>query len=199
MRGRLPGSAGLLLFPAAVLAVHQIRYTMAYGPAAGAQLREQGHSYLHSLVPWVILGLALGLSSFVSRLAQACRTGDAGRFSRRGATALWLLTACALVLIYATQESLEGFLASGHPDGVNGVFGHGGWWSIPAAGIVAAAVVAILRVGRSLLRAAVRLGHRRRRLAPLSQRSPLYVSPVAARPLALSAAGRAPPAPPNVA
>jgi hypothetical protein len=199
MRGRLLGGAGPLLIPAAALAVHQLRYTMAYGPAAGEQLSEQGHSYLHSLVPWAILALAVGLSSFIRRMAQAWRTGEAGRLSRGGTSALWLLTACSLVLVYAIQESLEGLFASGHPAGASAVFGHGGWWAIPAAALVAAAVVAILRIGRSLLRAAVLLRQPRRRLAALRQQWPRSIAAVAARPLALAAAGRAPPASPNVA
>ncbi|HZT92616.1 MAG TPA: hypothetical protein VFA05_11310 [Gaiellaceae bacterium] len=47
-RGRIPGGAALLLVPAAALLVHQLRYTLAYGAAADAQLTAQGHSYLHS-------------------------------------------------------------------------------------------------------------------------------------------------------
>jgi hypothetical protein len=109
-----------------------------------------------------------------------------------------VLTLCALILIYAIQESLEGLFASGHPGGASGVFGHGGWWSVPAAAIVAAAVVAILRVGRSLLRAVVRLAPRRRWLPALAARPSRFVALVAASPLARSAAGRAPPAVPRV-
>ena len=36
--------------------------------------------------------------------------------------------AFALVLIYAGQEFLEGLLAAGHPTGLQGIFGDGGWW-----------------------------------------------------------------------
>ena len=45
--------------------------------------------------------------------------------------------------IYVSQELLEGLFATGHPGGVAGIFGYGGWWSIPAAlavGLVLAAM-----------------------------------------------------------
>ena len=56
---------------------------------------------------------------------------------------LWLACSAALVAIFATQEFLEGLFATGHPAGLVGIFGFGGWWSIPAAlcvGLVLAAV-----------------------------------------------------------
>ena len=31
------------------------------------------------------------------------------------------------------QELLEGLLSTGHPDGLVGIFGEGGWWSVPIA------------------------------------------------------------------
>ncbi len=38
------------------MAVHQLRYVLAFGGGAGLELQRQGHSYLHSLAPWAILG-----------------------------------------------------------------------------------------------------------------------------------------------
>ena len=116
---------GLLLMPAAVLAVHQARYTLAYGARANAELAAQGHSYLHSVVPWTILALGVGASLFVRRLARAARTGHSGAFTRLSATALWAVTTIGLIAIYAVQETLEAISASGHPAGISGVFGHG--------------------------------------------------------------------------
>jgi hypothetical protein len=73
------------------------------------------------------------------------------------------------------------------------VFGHGGWCAAPAAAIVALGVVAILRVGRAVLRLASRFAPRAGRLSTQSLRVPASVALVAATPLALAAAGRAPP------
>jgi hypothetical protein len=192
-RGRVPGGTGLLLIPAAAFVVHQLRYTLTYGARASSELSAQGHSYLHSLVPWFVLALGVGLSVFVRRTAHAARTGETGTFGRQSASLLWALTAAGLVAIYSVQESLEELLASGHPTGIAGVFGHGGWWAIPASAFVAAFVVAILRLGRSIIRAAASLAPVRRHIFTTDVAAPGGVALVLARPLARSAAGRAPP------
>jgi hypothetical protein len=185
--------SGLLLIPAAALVVHQARFTLAYGARANAQLAAQGHSYLQSVVPWTILALGIGASMFLRRAALAARTGKSGAFTRVSAAALWSITTLALVAIYAVQESLEGLEMSGHPSGVAGVFGHGGWWAVPAAAVVALGVVAVLRLGRAVLRFASRLAHGSRSLRGLRLPVPFSVALVAPAPLALAAAGRAPP------
>jgi len=179
--------------PAAAFAVHQLRYLLAYRSHASAELAAQGHSYLHSLVPWLVVTLAVGLSAFVRRAARALRTGETGTFSRRSAAMLWSATTVGLVLIYAVQESFEAFFASGHPTGLAGIFGHGGWWAVPAAGFAALLIVAILRLGRSLVRVAGRLARRRTEPSFVASLPRCTVVLVSARPLALSAAGRAPP------
>jgi hypothetical protein len=191
MRGRLP--AGLLAMPAAAFAVHQLRYSLAYGTHAKAQLAAQGHTYLHSLVPWLVVTLAVGLSTFIRRAARALRTGETGAFTRRSWATLWAATAGGLLAIYAVQESLETFFASGHPTGVGGVVGHGGWWAMPVAAVVSFLVVAALRLGRSIVRAAGLLAPRRYRFAVAPHVVPHDLVLVPPRPLARSAAGRAPP------
>ena len=192
-RGRLPSGGGLLLIPAAALLVHQFRFTLAYGSQAGAQLAATGHSYQHSLVPWVILTLGIGLSSFLLRAAQAMRSGETGPFARLSAVGLWVVTTAGLIAVYALQESLEEVYASGHPTGVTGIFGHGGWWAVPSAMVVAIGVVALLRAGRAVLRFAGRLAARPLRFRPLAPGFPAAVVLVAPAPLARAAAGRAPP------
>ncbi|HXK14289.1 MAG TPA: hypothetical protein VNH45_07120, partial [Gaiellaceae bacterium] len=149
--------SGLLLIPAAALVVHQARYTLAYGSRANAELAAQGHAYLYSVVPWTIFALGIGGSLFLRRVARAARTGKSGTFTRTSAAALWSITTAALLAIYAVQESLEGLEIAGHPGGVAGVVGHGGWWAVPAAAVVALGVVAILRLGRAVLCFASRL------------------------------------------
>jgi hypothetical protein len=185
--------SGLLLIPAAALVVHQARYTLAYGVRANAELAAQGHSYLQSLVPWTIFALGIGASLFLQRITRAARTGESGAFTRLSAAALWSVTTVGLIAIYAVQETLEAASASGHPAGAAGVFGHGGWYAVPAAAVVALAVVAVLRVGRAVLRRAAQHAPRAARLSAPSLPVPLSVALVAATPLALAAAGRAPP------
>src|SRR3954454_23561623 len=98
--------------PAAALVVHQARYSLTYGARANAELAAQGHSYLHSLVPWTILALGIGASMFVRRAALAARNGRSGTFTRLSAAALWAITTSALVAIYVVQEALESFSVS---------------------------------------------------------------------------------------
>lgn len=184
---------GLLLMPAAALVVHQARYTLAYGVQANAELAAQGHSYLHSLVPWTVLALGAGASLFLRRVARAARTGEAGTFSRLSAAVLWALTTGGLVAIYAVQETLEALSTSGHPAGVTGVFGHGGWYAILAAAVVALGVVALLRVGRAVLHLVAQCAPPAAPFRAPRVPVPLSVALVAASPLASAAAGRAPP------
>lgn len=179
--------------PAAALVVHQARYTLTYGSRANAELAAQGHSYLHSVVPWAILGLGIGASGFLRRAARTARTGESGAFTRLSAAALWAITTAGLLAIYLVQETLEAFSTSGHPSGTSGSFGHGGWWAVPAAAVVALGVVALLRLGRAVLRLASRLAPHAPRVRGTRVRLPFSVALVAPTPLALAAAGRAPP------
>lgn len=176
-----------MLLPAGAFVVHQLRYSLAYGPQAGTQLSNQGHAYLGSLVPWLVLATAGALGIKLAQIAAARRARVVPPF-----VIVWATSAVALVAIYAAQEALEGVLAQGHPGGVAGVFGHGGWWSLPVAVVVALGIAVLVRVGAALENAVVRRA--RVTLAPearsLRPRTLLLVAP---RPLALLAAGRAPP------
>lgn len=179
--------------PAAALTVHQLRYWLAYGSHANAQLTAQGHSYLHSLAPWTVLLLGIGATTFLRRVAHALATGESGRPEKRSTLALWAITAFGLLAVYSVQETLESFLVSGHPGGIAGVFGHGGLWAIPASMAVAIVVTAVLRAGRAVLEVAAARRPRIPRLRPLAAAAPAGVVPAVGRPLARAAAGRAPP------
>jgi len=186
-------SRGFLLLPAAAFAVHQLRYTLAYGSHASQALSAQGHSYLNSLAPWLVLLVAFGAASFLLRVAAAL----AGRQNARPARSfveLWAIAAGALVAIYVLQEVLEGAFASGHPTGAGGVVGHGGWLAFPLAVAFGAAVAALLRVGYAIVAVAARAVARR----PVALRQislPRWSFVLLPRsPLAAAAAGRAPPA-----
>src|SRR5437763_17107777 len=63
--------APLALMPASAFAVHQLRYWLAYGGRAGAMLARQGHAYLHSLVPWTALLLAIAAGLFLRARGRA--------------------------------------------------------------------------------------------------------------------------------
>ena len=139
------------LMPAGAFAVHQLRYWLAFGNRAGLELAAQGHAYLHSLVPWIVLLIALACGMFLLTLGRAL----GGRVALPRYTlsffGLWLVCAACLVAIYVTQELLEGMFVTGHPAGVTGVFGYGGWWSIPAAVAVGLVLAAAFHGARRVL------------------------------------------------
>ena len=156
--------------PAAAFAVHQLRYLLAFGSRAGLELREQGHSYLHSVVPWIVLLIAIAVGSFLYSLGRAW----GGRRSVPRYTisfvALWLICSACLVVIYVSQEFLEGLFATGHPGGLAGIFGSGGWWSVPAALAVGLVLAAVFHGARWVLREVAR---RHTQMAPIRTRRPL--------------------------
>ena len=139
--------------PAGVLAVHQLRYWLAYGSRSAVALQNQGHSYLHSLVPWIVLLAALAVGGFLLALGRAFGGNASLPRYTLSFTSLWLLCSAGLIALYAGQESLEGLLATGHPGGWAGVFGYGGWWAIPAALAVGLILAASFHGARSVLRA----------------------------------------------
>jgi hypothetical protein len=181
--------------PAAALAVHQLRYHLAYGSHARRELEAQGHAYLHSLAPWIVMLAALTFGAFVIRVAHAWRTRSGSAIGPRRTIRLWALTSLGLVTIYACQELLEGFAASGHPVGISGVFGGGGVWAIAAA-IAVGGVMTLLVRGASAaieLVAAARPDWRRPRALRTSAKRLPDAALRLVDPLAASAAGRAPP------
>ena len=163
---------GVALAPLAALAVHQLRYVLAYRGAATEELAAQGHSYLHSLTPWIVLSCATAFGGFLSRLARARATGR--REAPPSLIRLWLAAALGLLAIYASQELLEGFFATGHPEGVVGIFGDGGLWALPAAAFIGGLLALALR-GAAALIARVAAG--------AAGRMPARGAPVCDRPL----------------
>lgn len=175
-------------------------------------LQRQGHSYLHSVAPWIVLLIAVSAGILLRALGRAFGGRASVPRDTLSFTALWLLCSASLVAIYGSQEFLEGLFATGHPAGLVGIFGYGGWWAVPAAlavGLVLAAIFhgfqwALRQVGERQ----PRLGSVRRsfvvavpravpvpRLAPLadgwSDRGPPWASYQSAfsRPLRVGAAG----------
>jgi hypothetical protein len=181
--------------PAAVVAVHQLRYWAAFGSWAPVELERQGHSYLHSVTPWIVLSVALALGLFLRALGRAL--GGRSTLPRYTISFLGLWLTCAVCLLgsYVLQEFLEGVLAAGHPAGLAGIFGFGGLWSIPAALAVGLVLAAILH-GAGWIVHEVSARHARStrpRCAARSIRLVFVVLPPRGAQLALGWSGRGPP------
>jgi hypothetical protein len=152
MRARVAGFAYVAVLPPAAFAVHQLRYWLAYGSHAGIELQRTGHSYLHSVVPWLVVLVALAIGGFLRALGRAFAGHTSPARFTLSLTAMWLVCSAALVAIFACQESLEGLFATGHPSGLAGIFGYGGWWSIPAALCIGLVLGTMLHGARWLVR-----------------------------------------------
>ena len=186
------GLAGAAVVPAAAIAVHQLRYLLAFGGSAGTELQRQGHSYLHSLAPWIVVALAWAVGAFLRAVGRAMKGQTSVPRFGLSLAALWLICATSLLAIYSAQEFLEGLLTTGHPAGAAGIFGYGGWWAIPAAVCVGLVLAALLHGARWVLHAVAA-----RRPPAGGRRSPVTASPRppdAWSPLALGWCGRGPPA-----
>lgn len=183
------------LMPAAALLVHQLRFMLAFGSGAGLALARQGHSYLHSLAPWIVMLVALAVGGFLSRVGRALGGQRSLPRYTLSFAALWLLCSICLVGIYFGQELLEGAFAVGHPAWLAGVFGTGGWWAIPAALCVGLVLAAIFHGARWVISVAERYRTRVARAATHSASHPRPRSALRSRcaPLALGWSGRGPP------
>lgn len=177
--------------------MHEGRYLAGYGGGAHAAEAEQGHGYLaEAVIPAVQVLVALSVGALVLAFVRAMR-GRAIEPRPAPFNRAWVRATLALQGVYTTQELAEGWLASGHPPGIDGVLGHGGWTAYAIA-VGAGALVALLLRGAA---AAVRwAANRPARPAaappPLLGDTTLPVTPVVPRlaPLARGDAGRAPPA-----
>ena len=96
-------SRAAALLPLAALAVHDLRYRLAYGGDAGHELARQGHAYLGIAKPLVGVLCALAAAEMVARLARAWRIGDAAErnWSR---SRLWALATVALVAVFSARS-----------------------------------------------------------------------------------------------
>jgi hypothetical protein len=187
--------APVALMPVGAFGVHQLRYWFAFGGRAGVLLQQQGHSYLHSVVPWIVLLAAVAVGVFLQALGRAL--GGECSVPRRTVSfgALWLICAGCLVAIYVSQEFLEGLFATGHPTGLAGIFGYGGWWSVPAAvGVGLVFAISFHGARRALFAIADRHARCSRvTTRPLLARAPRTQSVPVMVPLADGWSGRGPP------
>ncbi len=158
------------------LAVHELRYLLAYGDRASEALASQGHAYLSDLggaLVTVMLATLLATLLAGALAPPARRPGQAASSAFPRTTALY---AFALLAIFCAQELTEGAVAAGHPAGLAAVLAHGGFLAMPlalAAGAVCSLVcLALQGVERTLAR---RAPHR-----PARPRPPALVEPHAA-------------------
>jgi hypothetical protein len=147
--GRLVAAAWrVALLPPAAFVVHQLRYQLAFGSGTSVELRRSGHSYLHSVAPWLVLAIALAVGCLLKALGDAFRGQTSARRFTVSFTGLWAGCVAALLAIFVCQELLEGLLLTGHPAGVRGLFGYGGWWAIPVAACVGLVLAAVFHGAR---------------------------------------------------
>lgn len=134
MSGRLRTAA---LLGCGALSVHQLRYLLAHGDDASQALAREGHSYLGMLAPLIALVAGVALLDFLLTVVRR-RTGTQPARRMR-----WIAATTTLLTIYASQETIEGLLSPGHPAGIDGLIGNGGWVAVPLA-IAAGLVIALL-------------------------------------------------------
>jgi hypothetical protein len=135
----------LSLLAAGSVLVHELRYVAGYGGNAGEALAEQGHSYM----PWIEALASVLIVTALARFAWALVRASQGavpdprppRFK-----GLWLASSGALAAVYTMQEGFEGTFAPGHPAGLVGVFGHGGWTALIFSVLAGALIAAVTRV-----------------------------------------------------
>lgn len=195
-RDLLRRCAPALLMPLAVLAVHQLRYWLAFGADAGRALGHS-HGYLAVLTPLVIGIAALAFGGFLGRLVNAWRESVADDRPRWRFVRVWLAAAAGLLAIYCAQEMLESIAAGDRSAGLRAMLAASHLWAIVAALAVGAAFATLVRGARRIVELVARAARRRhgsrraRHSAPRRPRRPsLWRRPC---PLATTSAERAPP------
>ncbi len=183
------------LVPVAVLAVHEIRYLLAFGDASGSMLDARGHGYLGQLLPPLALICAVALGGFLARLGQAWQTGAGERSVRLTLIVLWIASTLGLLGIYSGQEMLEALISGSGSAGIDAAFGDGGAWALPAATVIGLLLALVLRGAVRVVDLVARLARlERHRPSPAFMLgSPRPATAPARDPMAHSAPGRAPP------
>jgi hypothetical protein len=106
--------------------------------------------------------VAVAVGGFLRALGRALAgQTSAARFSL-SLVALWAVCTGTLVAIFASQEFLEGLFAAGHPVGLVGIFGYGGWWAVPAAACIGLVLATYFHGARWVVDAVARCHARRR-------------------------------------
>jgi hypothetical protein len=147
VRGRTHPLRALALIGAGAVGIHQLRYAIAYGDGAPAELARHNHGYFELALPAVATVFVVALAALLMRIAHGRAAAPTRRVSL---AALWLCCALALGGIYGVQETLEGA----------GALAGGGWLgfalAFPAGLLVALGIrgseVAEVRIAAPVLR-----------------------------------------------
>jgi hypothetical protein len=192
MRGAPFSVRAAALVTAAALALHELRYMLAYGDDAGARLDAQGHAYLSFAGALATALVAAAVYQFGAALARARRHGRPEP-EHASFGAAWVGAAAVLLAVYIGQESIE-LLGAGQAADPAAIAAGGGWVVLPLAVVLGAFVAFALRVTRAVV-AAVAARARRARAPRRSIRRPrpLAIAPPRAVLLAAGGGARAPP------
>ena len=165
-----------------------------YGSHAGKALAEQGHTYMPLVEALAIVLVAAVLMRFGLSLAKA-RRGVVDEMTPGSFGRVWVSASAALAVVYTFQEGFEGTFDAGHPAGLIGIFGHGGWTALLFSLAIGAVIAALTRVAYQAIELVARKAARRPRRAPARQSWAAPVTPPGRRldVLAWNLAGRAPP------
>jgi hypothetical protein len=183
------GLRGAALLAVGALSLHELRYRLIDGTAAGGH----GHSYMPLAVALGTVLLVLACASFARTLLRALRgvDDDPGPPAFR---VLWPAASAALLGVFFLQEWVEGWVAPGHPAGFGHVAAHIGWAGVGFAVALAAVIALLLRGAHATVRALARrraLPRRRPARAAAAPLRLLFVPRLDV--LAAHLAGRAPP------
>jgi hypothetical protein len=183
----------MLVLPAAVLAVHQLRYLLAYGSNAGSELSAHGDHYVGTGALIAGTLVAVSLVVWLLRLVAVSRGRSYPGMAGAPLWLLWLGVTGLLVAGFCAVEAIEIAFEPHHATGIAGIFGSGGWWALPTAAFVGGLMAGLVRGGRALLVIAAR-GRLTQPARITSSRHPRAPGDrLLVRPLASCAAGRAPP------
>lgn len=177
----------------AAFGLHQFRYLAAHGSQTSEQLAAHGHGYMAGALPYLAALLVAALAATILRARLERGPGSRPPFARRA-----IAYAGAILLVYCSQELLEGALATGHPAGLEALTAHAGWLALPLGALfgAGAALLVVALEGLEAVLAPVpderRLPQAPRGLGrPISERA----LPRAPSPMAFGLARRPPPAP----
>ncbi len=182
------------LIALAALAVHQLRYLLAYGSGAHEQLARQGHGYLLEALP-ILAGFAIAtLAGGLLRVALSAAPAPSIGSPRTRA----IIYAATVLSVFVVQETAEGLLGAGHASGLGAVFAGGGWLALPLSllfgSICAALDGGLARVEGLVAAPGTSLPSRRPRCRVTAGRTWLRIA-AASRPLEFGLARRPPPQP----
>jgi hypothetical protein len=156
------------------LVLHQTRYVVGQGGAAGEALARDGHAHMSLALP-ITLSIAVALAAIallLAAFARPRRTPARASDPRRRA----LRYALALLGAFCAQELVEGVLYASHPGGLEALLGHGGA-AVPPMAVVQGCLISLLveALGTAEERVAGCLCFRR--LAPVSSPHLCYLEP----------------------